>query len=98
VVHEISKYFPQFIWAIRDFSLDLFDNRLNRVITSKEYLESALLLDSSASKQKQAVRLCIREYFRERDCFTLPRPINDEKLLRNIEEVNYEHLKEPFKI
>lgn len=98
VVHEIAKYFPQFVWALRDFSLDLFDNKLNREITSKEYLESSLLLDSNASKQRQGIRQCIREYFKERDCFTLPRPVNDEKLLRNIEELNYEHLKEPFKI
>lgn len=56
VVHEISKYFPQFIWTLRDFSLDLYDNRLNREITSKEYLESALLLDSKASTSRKGIR------------------------------------------
>jgi hypothetical protein len=56
VTHEISKYFPQFIWALRDFSLDLYDNKLQREISSKEYLESALLLDSNASKQRQGIR------------------------------------------
>jgi Guanylate-binding protein, N-terminal domain len=75
--------------------LDLYDEKLRRQITSKEYLESSLLLDSD--KSKLAVRQSIREFFKERDCFTLPRPVTDEKLLRNIEKVGYEELREPFK-
>ena len=98
LTHEIAKYFPQFIWSVRDFSLSLFDKSLQREISPKEYLESALLLDSSAHASKKSIRSCIRDYFKERDCFVLPRPINDEKLLRNIEELNYENLKDEFKL
>lgn len=36
-----SKYFPYFMWVIRDFALQLVDDDEND-ITSKQYLENAL--------------------------------------------------------
>ena len=38
---EIRKYFPSFLWVVRDFSLRLIDLYGNS-ISQKEYLESAL--------------------------------------------------------
>jgi Guanylate-binding protein, N-terminal domain len=38
---EIAKYFPSFLWVVRDFSLRLLDNYGNQ-ITSKEYFENAI--------------------------------------------------------
>lgn len=48
-------------------------------------------------KMKALVRDSIREFFKERACFVLPRPVADEKLLRNVEELNYDSLKVPFR-
>ncbi len=38
---EIAKYFPSFMWIVRDFSLKLLDQYGNQ-INSKDYLEKAL--------------------------------------------------------
>lgn len=102
VLHEMSKYFPQFTWLLRDFSLELFDEEQNRHISPQEYLETALLVpptskDSEQLKIKTQIRDSIRDFFKERACFVLPRPVSDEKLLRNIEELTYDALKPTFR-
>ena len=38
---EIAKYFPSFLWVVRDFSLKMIDHYGNSM-TSKEYLEQAI--------------------------------------------------------
>ncbi len=38
---EIAKYFPSFLWVVRDFSLRLHDTMGNQ-LTPKEYLENAI--------------------------------------------------------
>ena len=38
---EYSKYFPSFMWVIRDFALQLEDKNGDK-ISSKDYLETAL--------------------------------------------------------
>ena len=40
---ELAKFFPSFLWVVRDFSLRLLDLYGN-AITSKEYLEQSLNL------------------------------------------------------
>lgn len=39
---ELQKYFPSFLWVVRDFALKLIDNQGND-ITSRNYLEAALM-------------------------------------------------------
>ena len=38
---EIAKYFPSFLWVVRDFSLRLLD-QYGTAITAKEYFDNAL--------------------------------------------------------
>ena len=38
---QVSKYFPSFLWVVRDFALKLQDEYKNE-ISSKQYLENAL--------------------------------------------------------
>jgi hypothetical protein len=47
---------------------------------------------------KRIIRNKFKEVFPKRNCFTLVRPVNDEKLLRNIEEVDYEDLRKEFRV
>ena len=59
---EIQKYFPQFMWVVRDFSLRLIDTYGNP-ISSKQYLESALQPqkgNSDAIEQKNRIRRMIK--------------------------------------
>lgn len=34
ITHEIAKYFPQFTWLLRDFSLELYDEEAERKVGS----------------------------------------------------------------
>lgn len=43
------------------------------------------------------VRRSIVDYFKDRDCFTLIRPVNDESALRNIDKLPYEKLRPGFR-
>lgn len=95
-----AQYFPKFIWALRDFSLQLVDND-GSPISSNEYLENCLQLlqgQTQEMKQKNEIRKILTSFFKERECFIFVRPVNQEKKLRNIQEVPYEELREEFKV
>lgn len=82
----VSQYFPSFLWVVRDFSLRLRDEFEN-VISSKQYLENALKEQrgtSDAIEKKNKIRRLIANYFREKDCFTMVRPTEDERDLQNV--------------
>ena len=66
---EYSKYFPSFMWVVRDFSLQLVDSE-GESITSKDYLEKALHEQkgfSESAEQKNRIRRMLRCFFKERD-------------------------------
>ncbi|KAK1339810.1 hypothetical protein QTO34_018367 [Cnephaeus nilssonii] len=85
---EFVSFFPDFIWTVRDFTLEL---KLNgHPITADEYLENALKLIPGLNPKAQISNLpreCIRHFFPKRKCFVFDRPINDKELLANIEKV-----------
>jgi hypothetical protein len=77
---ELSKFFPSFLWILRDFSLELV-NELGNEITPKEYLENSLALHKGISEEverKNRLRRLIKQFFTERQCFPLVRPLMDE--------------------
>jgi hypothetical protein len=66
---EIPKYFPSFLWVVRDFTLRLVNN-IGDQINSKEYLEKALELQKGASdaiENKNKIRRMIKHFFNDRD-------------------------------
>lgn len=82
----VAQYFPSFLWVVRDFALKLQDQYKND-ISSKQYLENALKEQkgtSDAVEKKNKIRRLISNYFREKDCFTMVRPTEQEKDLQNV--------------
>ncbi|XP_077065789.1 guanylate-binding protein 4-like [Siphateles boraxobius] len=78
---EFVKFFPSFIWAVRDFTLQLNIN--GQDATEDEYLEFALKLKLGNSSQVNNYNLpreCIRKYFPSRKCFTFPFPTNPDNV------------------
>ena len=76
---NIMNCFPSFMWLVRDFALRLEDN-YGKPISPFEYLENALKVQEGSSdmvKRKNAVRKEMTNFFRERDCFLLIRPVDD---------------------
>lgn len=66
---EIPKYFPSFLWVVRDFTLRLVDSNGDH-ISSKDYLERALDLQkgsSDAVENKNKIRRMIKHFFTDRD-------------------------------
>ncbi|XP_072409540.1 guanylate-binding protein 1-like [Chiloscyllium punctatum] len=84
---EFARFFPAFVWAIRDFTLDLMLE--GKKVTEDGYLENALKLKHGSSPNIQKYNLpreCIRNYFPTRKCFVFDRPA-DKDTMRNMEEV-----------
>uniref|UniRef100_A0A2K6C2D4 Guanylate binding protein 7 n=2 Tax=Macaca nemestrina TaxID=9545 RepID=A0A2K6C2D4_MACNE len=94
---EFVSFFPDFIWTVRDFTLQL---KLNgNPITEDEYLENALKLIQGKNPKVQASNLpreCIRHFFPKRKCFVFDRPTHDKDLLANIEKVAEKQLDPKF--
>lgn len=97
-VEELANYFPSLLWVLRDFSLQLVDPSGN-TITTKEYLENALQPQkgtSDAVEAKNRVRKLLKHFFRDRDCFALVRPSEDENTLQNLQEAPASALRPEF--
>ncbi|XP_008070714.1 guanylate-binding protein 7-like [Carlito syrichta] len=85
---EFVSFFPDFVWAVRDFMLEL---KLDEhPITEDEYLGHALKLiqgENPQIKNSNLSKECIRYFFPKRKCFVFDRPTSDKKLLVRIEDV-----------
>ncbi|XP_073701358.1 guanylate-binding protein 4-like [Garra rufa] len=80
---EFVKFFPNFIWAVRDFTLEQKIN--GKHVTEDQYLEFALKLKPGTSRTVNEFNLprqCIRNYFPSRKCFTFPFPTTPENVSR----------------
>ncbi|XP_032722957.1 guanylate-binding protein 1-like isoform X2 [Lontra canadensis] len=78
---DFMSFFPDFVWTLRDFSLDLEVNGLP--ITADEYLENSLKLKRGTTESDQNFnlpRLCIRKFFPNKKCFIFDRPTHRKKL------------------
>ena len=109
---EINNYannFPSFLWVLRDWALELIDSTGNE-ITARQYLENALreeninnISNNSFNQgvidelnKKNDIRKTLKLFFKERDCYTLVRPVNDEKKLKLIDQLPTEELRPEF--
>ncbi|XP_042560237.1 guanylate-binding protein 1-like [Clupea harengus] len=72
---KFVRFFPSFVWAVRDFTLERKIDGRN--VSEDEYLDFALKLKKGQSTKVMAYnqpRLCIRNFFPTRKCFTFPFP------------------------
>ena len=80
----IGYYTPKFLWVLRDFVLDIED-RNHRKVTPREYLENALHEESQFAKSNEVnkkIRKSLLQFFKDRECLTMVRPVNDESDLK----------------
>lgn len=86
------------MWILRDFALRLEDND-GYSITMKQYLENSLTEQkgmSDAIEAKNRIRRLISQFFQDRDCHTLVRPIEDETKLQHLDSLKESELREQF--
>jgi hypothetical protein len=88
-----AEFFPRFTWVLRDFTLQLAG------MSTDEYLEASLKQQpgfSEAVMSKNRVRAMINEFFRQRNCVALVRPLNDESQLQNILQIDPANMRPEF--
>ena len=96
---EYSRYFPSFMWVVRDFALQLVDQD-GESITPKEYLDKALQEQkgfSESVEQKNRIRKLLKCFFKDRDCCCVVRPLTNEEDLQNLENKDFNSLRSEFK-
>ena len=81
-IGELSEYFPHFIWVLRDFTLKLVDKN-GMTITQETYLENALN-QTGNTDERCAIRTSIKDAFKTRTLYTLPRPSSEDHI-QNLE-------------
>ena len=95
---ELAKYFPKFLWILRDFTLqlkDAYDNPIN----PKDYLENALSMQKAISEKiesRNRIRRLIKHFFTDRDWFTLVRPTEEEINLQGLQLLPDSELRPEF--
>ncbi|XP_022352343.1 guanylate-binding protein 4-like [Enhydra lutris kenyoni] len=96
---EFVSFFPDFVWTVRDFTLELKIGE--GPITEDEYLEDALKLvpehgTNPKIQNSNMPRECIRQFFPKRKCFVFDRPTSDRNLLFHLEKVPEDKLDSAF--
>lgn len=79
--NTLSQYFPNFLWLLRDFVLELADEHGNP-LTPTEYLEKMIEEQEGFNErvaEKNRIRKLIKSYFKHRHCFTMIRPVINEQ-------------------
>ncbi|KAJ8336257.1 hypothetical protein SKAU_G00396000 [Synaphobranchus kaupii] len=79
--YDYARLFPTFVWAVRDFTLELEID--GKAVTADEYLEDSLMIKNGSSKAvalSNEARECIQNYFPDRKCFEFDPPGSKEKL------------------
>jgi hypothetical protein len=83
---------------LRDFALQLIDSDGN-TISSKQYLENSLKEQkgvSDAVENKNRIRRLLKHFFKDRDCQTIVRPVEEEKDLQNLSSLPPSALRPEF--
>ena len=96
----INELAPKFIWVLRDFVLEKIDPDTGDEISSNEYLELCLRNKSNNNKnsmENNLIRENIIKYFKDRECITLPRPVDKEEDLHRLNEIPFSGLKPNFR-
>jgi hypothetical protein len=76
--------FPYFVWVVRDFALELQDED-GDPITPGEYLEQSLKATDGFDRdtlERNKTRHLMSQFFPERTCVTLVRPLVEEEELQ----------------
>lgn len=95
---DFGQYFPQFLWVVRDFTLQLVDET-GQSITEQQYLERALQIQkgfSDATEERNRIRKMLTNFFPKRDCCTLVRPVKNEQDLQNLCNIQMSELRPEF--
>ena len=87
-INELRKYFPDFLWLLRDVTLQPTDENGSR-ISPRDFLKTRVLVqgdDSFEESVSDKVSRAIITFFPTIDCITLPPPSTDEHVMKHVYE------------
>uniref|UniRef100_H3A9Q8 GB1/RHD3-type G domain-containing protein n=1 Tax=Latimeria chalumnae TaxID=7897 RepID=H3A9Q8_LATCH len=93
---DFEKFFPDFLWTIRDFDLQL--EHKGKKITEDQYLFFVIKSftgKSKRAKEHNSPRRCIKKYFPSRKCIIFPQPTQSRNL-GNLESISERSLDQEF--
>ncbi|XP_040607610.1 guanylate-binding protein 1-like [Mesocricetus auratus] len=95
---DFASFFPDFVWTLRDFSLELKVN--GKPISADEYLENSLMLthgtgQTDEQKKLSLPQLYIHKFFPRKKCFIFERPVYS-KNIGELESLQDEDLDSDF--
>lgn len=95
----ISKLCPKFIWTLRDFDLEKLTPIKGNKMFPDFYLEQCLKerFDGKNKDEINMIKENLVKYFKQRECVTLPRPVEEEKDLVMLKRMPFNDLQEKFK-
>ncbi|MEE6509892.1 hypothetical protein FKM82_028351 [Ascaphus truei] len=87
---EFKRFFPSFIWCVRDFTLILELD--GNAVTEDEYLMNSLKKNADGERDHNLPQECILHYFHSHKCFVFEQPTSakDLKHLENLLESQLE--------
>ena len=94
---DFHKFFPDFIWAVRDFFLKCEID--GKEVSPTEYMEWHLRLKKGKSKETMranSIRSSIQSFFDNRLCFLFPFPVEQDKL-QDLDHVPHHELNPRFR-
>ena len=85
---DFRAHFPDFLWLLRDVTLETTDKKTGKVLTATEFLKTQVLFRSRKTIPDIAdnVVMCIRNYFPSIECMKLPPPTAKKEVMNNIAE------------
>ena len=94
----IAEICPKFIWAMRDFDLDKLSED-GKDLTSDDYMEQCLKekFDGINKDEINMIKEKFIKYFKQRECVTFPKPIQEEKDLIYLKKMQLDELDDDFK-
>ena len=95
---EISEVCPKFIWAVRDFDLNKLSPKNADKMTSDEYMEHCLKerFDGAKKDEINMIKENFVKYFKQRECITFPRPLDEDKDLIILRKAQINELDDDF--
>ena len=95
----ISELCPKFIWCIRDFDLQILSPKKGNKMNGDSYMEKCLRerFDGENKDELNMIKENLIKYFKQRECVTLPKPLEEEKDFIILKKMNLNDLQDDFK-
>ena len=95
----IAELCPKFIWTLRDFDLEKLTPIKGNKMLPDFYLEKCLKerFDGKNKDEINMIKENLVKYFKQRECVTLPKPVEEEKDLVMLKRMPFNDLQEKFK-